>query len=840
MISVDFEKLKELYEIVNIFESNIDNNLKRAEAEASGITADGDKLIRRLDEIKRFLDDEISRYQNLERKLNEKANAITFRGSKALNAVYINNISENIQVRAANANAEAFIPLALSGDAALESKSSKLKLKSENAVDKTLKAADEKVDSTIDMVKNTANELKNFAEEKINELGKIEKFVEGKIDGILGALVKELDALESEISEALNDKNLKALGEDSLNLLKTKIAEVFVYNKEDLKAEAKYENNLEKDWNNFKSNVWNEFKKVHPELVKKLEEIKNEIEAELKTALINFEKKYPLVAQVLKVSYKTVTGVFEGASDLVDQVVEIPSDLKKIVCKFIDDPIGTTKRTLKMAMYINSFLNGYPPATEDEIKFRVGIVQIIRSSIDKNVIHGDAESRARFTVNVAGNIAMFVFSDGGSSIKEVGEASKVVEEVSDVEKADEAINTAEKAEGAMNAVEKADSWWSKLEDPLNTLSSFSEEVFKTVDTLKACINTRIEEVFTIVSETKDLGKLILCKLRNPINEVKEIVISKSEFTEDQIKTCLEGCFTGKTLINTEFGLRRIDSIKEGERVYAEDAKTGQKSLKKVLYVYKKHSKDIIIIAIGKEKIETTAPHLFYTEEGFKPAEMIKAGEKIKNDSGNYEEISDISIRHTEAGEAIYNLNVEDYHTYFAGESSLLVHNDCSVSNEEVKTVTDAIKNGKGNNTSYVKSIADLKNVEKFKEGSLEHILEGQLNARGKAVGFHYEGMPTAKGKIIPGTESAPNEFGVYTAKVEVDGVPKTANGGMSSFFPKNWSAQDIVDGINEAYGSKEFVRGSRNTFRGKTSQGIRIEMYIDSATGKIISAFPIY
>lgn len=134
----------------------------------------------------------------------------------------------------------------------------------------------------------------------------------------------------------------------------------------------------------------------------------------------------------------------------------------------------------------------------------------------------------------------------------------------------------------------------------------------------------------------------------------------------------------------------------------------------------------------------------------------------------------------------------------------------------------------------------MKNIEKFKEGSLEHILEGQLNTRGKAVGFHYEGMPTAKEKIIPGTESVPNEFGIYTAKVEFNGVPKTANGGKSSFFPKNWTAQDIVDGINEAYGSKEFVEGTRNTFIGETTSGVEIEMYIDSVNGKIISAFPIY
>jgi hypothetical protein len=52
----------------------------------------------------------------------------------------------------------------------------------------------------------------------------------------------------------------------------------------------------------------------------------------------------------------------------------------------------------------------------------------------------------------------------------------------------------------------------------------------------------------------------------------------------------------------------------------------------------------------------------------------------------------------------------------------------------------------------VKSIEDLKNIKDFKSEALEHIFEGEINSRGKAVGFHYEGMPTTKGNIIPGTE----------------------------------------------------------------------------------------
>ncbi|AQR91907.1 EndoU domain-containing protein [Clostridium saccharobutylicum] len=144
----------------------------------------------------------------------------------------------------------------------------------------------------------------------------------------------------------------------------------------------------------------------------------------------------------------------------------------------------------------------------------------------------------------------------------------------------------------------------------------------------------------------------------------------------------------------------------------------------------------------------------------------------------------------------------------------------------------------GNKTSYVKSISDLKNTDKFRSGALEHILEGELNARSKAVGFHYEGMPTAKGNIIPGTESVPNKFGVYTAKVEVNGVPKTANGGISSFYPKTWNAQDMVDEINQAYNNRAFKSG--NEFYGYASTGLKIKMYIDSNTNKIISAFPDY
>lgn len=78
---------------------------------------------------------------------------------------------------------------------------------------------------------------------------------------------------------------------------------------------------------------------------------------------------------------------------------------------------------------------------------------------------------------------------------------------------------------------------------------------------------------------------------------------------------------------------------------------------------------------------------------------------------------------------------------------------------------------------------------------------------------------------------------MYKAQVEVNGIPKTANGGYSTFYSKDMSPQEIVDAINEAYENKTFVVGTRNTYQGKTSSGLKINMFIDS-DGKIISAFP--
>lgn len=115
---------------------------------------------------------------------------------------------------------------------------------------------------------------------------------------------------------------------------------------------------------------------------------------------------------------------------------------------------------------------------------------------------------------------------------------------------------------------------------------------------------------------------------------------------------------------------------------------------------------------------------------------------------------------------------------------------------------------------------------------MKHIYHGEINKRGKAVGYHHESM--MGGKIIPGTEKIPDKNGVYEAKVEIGGKRKVAK---SSFFPKEWNRVDVLKAIDEAYQNKKQI--GANKFIGENSAGVKIEMYLNK-DGSIATAYPLY
>lgn len=140
-------------------------------------------------------------------------------------------------------------------------------------------------------------------------------------------------------------------------------------------------------------------------------------------------------------------------------------------------------------------------------------------------------------------------------------------------------------------------------------------------------------------------------------------------------------------------------------------------------------------------------------------------------------------------------------------------------------------------TYPLNSINNLNHTTLFLPGAIKHIFIGKINSNGLAEGFHYANLKDSNSYIIGNSESSPNQYGVYKAKVTINGTIKSDDGGYSTFFPNSLSPQEIINYINTAYSNKHHIHN--NIYIGKASDGMEIEMYL-TEDNKIISAFPKY
>lgn len=148
------------------------------------------------------------------------------------------------------------------------------------------------------------------------------------------------------------------------------------------------------------------------------------------------------------------------------------------------------------------------------------------------------------------------------------------------------------------------------------------------------------------------------------------------------KLCVFACFPAGTKVHTDEGLRNIEDIRVGDRVWSYDEETGEQSLQEVLQTNVRESDHTVELYTDGEKIETTAEHPFYTEEGWKDAADLQAGDRIVSRSGNPIEIKEVSFQYNP--KKVYNFEVSNWHTYFVGALAWLVHNAKKCLSEFVK------------------------------------------------------------------------------------------------------------------------------------------------------------
>lgn len=122
-----------------------------------------------------------------------------------------------------------------------------------------------------------------------------------------------------------------------------------------------------------------------------------------------------------------------------------------------------------------------------------------------------------------------------------------------------------------------------------------------------------------------------------------------------------------------------------------------------------------------------------------------------------------------------------------------------------------------------------------------HVFEGEVNRRGKPVGFHSRpGGRDPRGARVVRVVEGPNRAGVYVAMVEI----RDPDGGRwlgkrSTLFPDDWTRGEVLAAIVNAWEHR--TTGSSEHFRGPSGRGFTIEGYLLSdGTGRINTAYPIF
>jgi RHS repeat-associated protein len=141
------------------------------------------------------------------------------------------------------------------------------------------------------------------------------------------------------------------------------------------------------------------------------------------------------------------------------------------------------------------------------------------------------------------------------------------------------------------------------------------------------------------------------------------------------------CFVAGTLIATADGSVAIEDIVENDLVYSANPDTDEKGLRKVVRTFVNETFELIHIHVNGEKIVTTPGHRFWLpQKGWTQAVQLRAGDKFLLQSDEIVIVEWVQREILESPVKVYNFEVEDWHTYFVGESAALVHNECTVIN----------------------------------------------------------------------------------------------------------------------------------------------------------------
>jgi hypothetical protein len=139
------------------------------------------------------------------------------------------------------------------------------------------------------------------------------------------------------------------------------------------------------------------------------------------------------------------------------------------------------------------------------------------------------------------------------------------------------------------------------------------------------------------------------------------------------------CFVEGTMVRSANGLIPIESICAGMLVASHNPETGETGLKEVVRTFVRETKETLTIRVDSREIVTTPEHPFWVEgHGWTAAKDLTSGDKLLLESGKVAEIVQTFHQRLLKPQRVYNFEVDDWHTYYVSDLSVLVHNACTV------------------------------------------------------------------------------------------------------------------------------------------------------------------
>jgi RHS repeat-associated protein len=147
------------------------------------------------------------------------------------------------------------------------------------------------------------------------------------------------------------------------------------------------------------------------------------------------------------------------------------------------------------------------------------------------------------------------------------------------------------------------------------------------------------------------------------------------------KVCSCGvCFAAGTPVLTREGEVPIEAVRVGDWVRARDDETGETAWRQVTQTFVTPGREVLVLTLRdatgfEERLHVTPEHPLRPEgTTWTAAGDLQLGSVLATEDGRWVEVTAAVVE--SRTQTVYNLEVDEFHTYFAGENQVWAHNPC--------------------------------------------------------------------------------------------------------------------------------------------------------------------